>query len=84
MGANNHKLIFYNSNKIVKNKKFGRIIHINFERTNLGPVRKDVSALWDLTAHDLSILLAINNILPKKISVNGGKFIDKNIFRLTK
>lgn len=66
--------------KIVKNKKFGRIIHINFERTNLGPVRKDVSALWDLTAHDLSILLAINNILPKKISVNGGKFIDKNIY----
>ena len=34
--------------KIVKNKKFGRIIHINFERTNLGPVRKDVSALWNI------------------------------------
>jgi predicted dehydrogenase len=66
--------------KIVKNEKFGRILHINFERTNLGPVRKDVSALWDLTAHDLSILLAINNVLPKKISVNGGKFIDKNIY----
>lgn len=66
--------------KIVKNKKFGRILHINFERTNLGPVRKDVSALWDLTAHDLSILLAINNILPKKITVNGAKFINKKIY----
>ncbi len=66
--------------KIVKNKKFGRILHINFERTNLGPVRKDVSALWDLTAHDLSILLAINNVLPKKISVNGAKFINKKIY----
>mgnify|MGYP001437197104 FL=1 len=66
--------------KIVKSKKFGRILHINFERTNLGPVRKDVSALWDLTAHDLSILLAINNILPKKISVNGAKFINKKIY----
>ena len=66
--------------KIVKNKKFGRVLHINFERTNLGPVRQDVSALWDLTAHDLSILLALNNILPNKISVNGGKFIDKKIY----
>ena len=66
--------------KIVKSKKFGRILHINFERTNLGPVRKDVSALWDLTAHDLSILLAINNVLPKKISVNGAKFINKKIY----
>ena len=66
--------------KIVKSKKFGRILHINFERTNLGPVRRDVSALWDLTAHDLSILLAINNVLPKKISVNGAKFINKKIY----
>ncbi len=66
--------------KIVKNQKFGRILHINFERTNLGPVRKDVSALWDLTAHDLSILLAINNVLPDSISVNGAKFINKNIY----
>ena len=31
--------------EIVKNKKFGRILHINFERTNLGPVRQDVSCL---------------------------------------
>ena len=66
--------------KIVKSKNFGKILHINFERTNLGPVRKDVSALWDLTAHDISILLAINNILPKKISVNGAKFINKKIY----
>ncbi len=66
--------------EIVKNKKFGRILHINFERTNLGPVRQDVSALWDLTAHDLSILLAINNVLPEKISVNGAKFINKKIY----
>lgn len=65
---------------IVKNKKFGRILHINFERTNLGPVRQDVSALWDLTAHDLSILLAINNVLPDKISVNGAKFVNKKIY----
>tara|TARA_B100000886_G_scaffold148767_1_gene101129 strand:+ start:413 stop:1393 length:981 start_codon:yes stop_codon:yes gene_type:complete len=65
--------------KQVNSKKFGNVLHINFERTNLGPLREDVSALWDLTSHDISILLAINNVLPTKININGAKFTNKNI-----
>ena len=56
--------------KIVKNPKFGRILHINFERTNLGPIRNDVSCLWDLTAHDISILNAITNLEPVQIKAS--------------
>lgn len=33
----------------------GRIHFIHSQRTNLGPVRADVNALWDLGAHDISI-----------------------------
>ncbi len=63
----------------VTSNNFGKILHINFERTNLGPLRQDVSALWDLTSHDISILLALNNVLPTKINVTGAKFTDKKI-----
>ncbi len=63
----------------VNSGKFGKIMHINFERTNLGPVRQDVNALWDLTSHDISILLALNNIFPTKINVTGAKFTNKEI-----
>ena len=63
----------------VKSKKFGKIMHINFERTNLGPLRHDVNALWDLTSHDISILLALNNILPTKINATGAKYTNKKI-----
>ena len=66
--------------KIVNNKKFGKILHINFERTNLGPLREDVNALWDLTSHDISILLAINNVMPKNIKVTGAQFINKKVY----
>ena len=35
--------------------KVGQVISIHATRTNLGPVRTDVNALWDLGTHDLSI-----------------------------
>lgn len=65
--------------KQVNSGRFGKIMHINFERTNLGPVRKDVNALWDLTSHDISILLALNNIYPTNVNITGANFTSKEI-----
>lgn len=36
--------------------ELGRIFYIYCQRTGLGPIRNDVSALWDLAPHDLSML----------------------------
>jgi predicted dehydrogenase len=33
----------------------GRVLYIFSSRTNLGPIRGDCNALWDLGAHDISI-----------------------------
>ena len=33
----------------------GRVQYISMVRTNLGPIRMDVNAAWDLAAHDVSI-----------------------------
>jgi predicted dehydrogenase len=35
----------------------GKPLYVYCDRLGLGPIRKDVSALWDLAAHDVSILL---------------------------
>jgi predicted dehydrogenase len=35
--------------------ELGRVYYISMVRTNLGPIRTDVNAAWDLAAHDLSI-----------------------------
>ena len=43
-------------NELIKNKEIGDLMHISFERTNLGPIRSDVSCLWDLATHDISIM----------------------------
>ena len=55
---------------MIQNGEIGKLLHINFERTNLGPIRNDVSCLWDLTAHDISILNAITNLEPTQIKAS--------------
>jgi len=41
--------------KIIKKNTLGKILYVSFERFNLGPVRNDISSLWDLSSHDIAI-----------------------------
>src|SRR5258706_7732448 len=34
---------------------FGQVYYLHATRTNLGPIRQDVSAMWDLAPHDVAI-----------------------------
>lgn len=54
----------------INDGEIGSLLHINFERTNLGPIRTDVSCLWDLTTHDISILNAIMTEDPIQIKAS--------------
>lgn len=40
---------------LIQKGELGKIIYISCQRLNLGPVRYDVDALWDLAPHDISI-----------------------------
>jgi predicted dehydrogenase len=54
-----HVFLFNNAvrgvRNLIKSGDLGPIKYIYSTRTNLGPIRTDVNALWDLAAHDLSI-----------------------------
>jgi len=39
----------------VKSSAFGHVYYLHSTRTNLGPIRHDVNAIWDLAPHDISI-----------------------------
>jgi predicted dehydrogenase len=41
--------------RYIDDGELGRVYYISMVRTNLGPIRTDVNAAWDLAAHDLSI-----------------------------
>ncbi len=65
--------------KTIYQKKLGNILHMNFQRQNLGPIRNDVEVAEDLSSHDLSIILDIFKKLPKIIYHNKYSILKKNI-----
>ena len=48
--------------KYIDGGKLGNILYINFDRSNLGPIRSDVGVLRDLASHDLAILNFLTNL----------------------
>jgi predicted dehydrogenase len=59
--------------------KLGRIFYISMVRTNLGPIRMDVNAAWDLAAHDISIANYWMQGLPASAAAHGGSWINDGI-----
>ena len=62
--------------KIIHSGEFGDLLHLEAHRTNLGPVRKDVNAVWDLSSHDLSIFDFLLDDLPAEVSCIGSCNLD--------
>ena len=65
--------------KIIDAGELGNIMHLEAHRTNLGPVRKDVNAVCDLTSHDLSIFDYLLDDLPVGVSSIGSSKLDSNV-----
>lgn len=59
--------------------ELGEIYLIDASRTNLGPVRRDVNALWDLAAHDISIFSYWLDGEPCSVSARGACYLNKSV-----
>jgi len=55
----------------IDSDQFGQIQYAHSERTNLGPFRYDVNALWDLAPHDISIFNFLFDSCPINVSARG-------------
>jgi len=53
----------------------GPVYYLYARRTNLGPIRRDVNALWDLAPHDIAIFNFLLDSPPEWVSAVGGKVL---------
>lgn len=73
--------VFVFNNGIVKLKEYidagelGKVQYAHAIRTNLGPFRYDVNALWDLAPHDISIFNYLFDAAPENVSARGQKYL---------
>ncbi len=59
--------------------ELGAIRYIYATRTNLGPIRSDVNAFWDLAAHDISILNYWLNVEPIEVNATGMAYLHPDV-----
>jgi len=78
-----HVFLFNNGVRAVRNLirsgDLGRIHYIYSTRTNLGPFRSDVNALWDLAAHDLSIMNYWLDANPLTATAHGQAYLNPKV-----
>ena len=73
-----HTFIFNAGVRKVKEyvqEESGRVYYLYARRTNLGPIRRDVNALWDLAPHDIAIFNYLLESTPQWVSAVGGKVL---------
>lgn len=77
--------VFLFNNGILKLKEYlefndlGKIYCIGSTRTNLGPIRQDVNAVYDLASHDIAIFNFLLGSKPYEVSAVGESFLQKDI-----
>jgi predicted dehydrogenase len=59
--------------------RLGRVFYLSMVRTNLGPIRMDVNAAWDLAAHDIAIANDWMGGPPQSAAAQGGSWINTGI-----
>jgi len=72
-----HVFLFNNGimrlREMIAEGTLGRVHYLDAVRTNLGPVRGDVNALFDLGTHDISIFNYLLDAKPESVSATGSR-----------
>lgn len=64
---------------LIDQGEVGRAYYLYARRTNLGPIRRDVNALWDLAPHDISIFNYLLDSTPQWVSAVGSKVLRNHL-----
>lgn len=65
--------------ELVVSGEIGQFRYLSSVRTNLGPVRRDVNAAYDLAAHDIAIFNWLLENEPEMVSAIGACFLQRGI-----
>lgn len=65
--------------ELIQSGALGEMHYVSMLRTNLGPVRRDTNAAWDLAVHDVSIANFWLDAVPTAVTAKGGSFLNPGI-----
>lgn len=65
--------------KMIATGELGEICYAYSQRLNLGIVRSDINAMWNLAPHDASILCHLFDATPLQVSASGGTYLQPGL-----
>lgn len=60
---------------LVARGALGRVHYLYAQRTNLGRIRSDESALWSLGPHDVSVMAHLLDAWPEEVAAHGAAYV---------
>ncbi|MFH1905628.1 MAG: Gfo/Idh/MocA family oxidoreductase [bacterium] len=64
--------------ELIGSERLGRLYYLTATRTHIGLIRQDISVVWDLAPHDISIMNYLIGTFPERVSAVGANPISLN------
>jgi UDP-2-acetamido-3-amino-2,3-dideoxy-glucuronate N-acetyltransferase len=68
---------------LIQRGVLGKINYVYSNRLNIGKIRTEENILWSFAPHDISVLLALLDEMPVRVSCQGGAYLNTDVADVT-
>src|SRR5437667_1167285 len=69
--------------RLIRDGALGKISYLYSNRLNIGKIRTEENILWSFAPHDISVMLALLNEMPTRVTCQGGAYLNHDITDVT-
>jgi UDP-2-acetamido-3-amino-2,3-dideoxy-glucuronate N-acetyltransferase len=69
--------------KLIRSGVLGKINYLYSNRLNIGKIRTEENILWSFAPHDISVMLALLNEMPTRVSCHGSAYLNHDVCDVT-
>src|SRR5207237_8225303 len=69
--------------ELIRDGALGKINYLYSNRLNIGKIRTEENILWSFAPHDISVMLALLNEMPARVSCDGGAYLNRHVSDVT-
>ena len=69
--------------ELIRDGALGQISYLYSNRLNIGKIRTEENILWSFAPHDISVMLALLNEMPIRVSCHGGAYLNHVVYDVT-
>ena len=69
--------------QLIHEGTLGKINYLYSNRLNIGKIRTEENILWSFAPHDISVMLALLNEMPLRVSCQGGAYLNHDVADVT-